>query len=82
MTRFSTLMASATALIGAGLAIAPAPLAAQQGRLAEIIVYGTDPCPRSTDDAIVVCVRKGERERNETSRRCHGRTRPRARCRS
>jgi hypothetical protein len=44
--------------------IAPAtPLLAQNGKVSEIIVYGTDPCPRSTDDEIVVCSRKDERER-------------------
>jgi hypothetical protein len=32
-------------------------------KIAEIIVYGNDPCPRSTDDAIVVCARKPESER-------------------
>ncbi|MCY7280114.1 MAG: hypothetical protein LH610_04320, partial [Sphingomonas bacterium] len=44
--------------------IAPAaPSLAQNGKVSEIIVYGTDPCPRSTDDEIVVCARKDERER-------------------
>jgi hypothetical protein len=36
---------------------------AQNGRISEIIVYGTDPCPRSTDDEVVVCARKPEAER-------------------
>jgi len=31
--------------------------------IAEVIVYGNDPCPRSTDSAIVVCARKPESER-------------------
>ena len=26
-------------------------------RLAEIVVFGNDPCPRSTDDEVVVCTR-------------------------
>ena len=40
------------------------PSAAQaQPRFNEIIVYGTDPCPRSTDDEVVVCARKPESER-------------------
>ena len=26
-------------------------------------MYGTDPCPRSTDDEVVVCARKPESER-------------------
>ena len=54
---------------GAGLALAlpvamaPSPALAQNGRVSEIIVYGTDPCPRSTDDEVVVCARKPETER-------------------
>lgn len=36
---------------------------AQAKGVSEIIVYGTDPCPRSTDDQVVVCARKPESER-------------------
>ena len=45
--------------------IAPAvpALAQNRSKVSEIIVYGTDPCPRSTDDEIVVCARKPETER-------------------
>jgi len=43
--------------------VMPAPALAQNGRISEIIVYGTDPCPRSTDDEVVVCARKPESER-------------------
>ena len=56
-------------IAGAGLALAlpvalaPSPALAQNGRVSEIIVYGTDPCPRSTDDEVVVCARKPESER-------------------
>jgi hypothetical protein len=56
-----TLAASAAAV--AGFAAAPAPAVAQQGSVAEIIVYGSDPCPRSTDDQVVVCARRPEAER-------------------
>jgi hypothetical protein len=55
------LAASATAAIGA-FAI-PAPATAQQNAIAEIIVFGNDPCPRSTDDQVVVCARRPESER-------------------
>jgi len=56
--------AAALAGIAAGLAALPAPASAQaQPRVNEIIVYGTDPCPRSTDDEVVVCARKPESER-------------------
>jgi hypothetical protein len=43
-----------------------APAAARtpaQDKISEIIVYGTDPCPRSTDDQVGVCARKPEGER-------------------
>jgi hypothetical protein len=51
---------AATAAAAAGFAGLPAPAEAQQNSIAEIIVYGTDPCPRSTDDQIVVCRRVPE----------------------
>lgn len=47
----------------AALALPTAPAIAQNGKVSEVIVYGTDPCPRSTDDDIVVCARKDEKER-------------------
>ena len=59
-------LAAAPALIAglaAGIAIAPAPASAQATRTGEIIVYGTDPCPRATDDQIVVCRRLPETQR-------------------
>lgn len=55
---------SATAATIGGVALLPAPAFAQsQGNVAEIIVYGSDPCPRSTDDQVVVCARRPETER-------------------
>lgn len=52
------------AAIGLAALVAPsAPALAQNAKVSEIIVYGTDPCPRSTDDEIVVCARKPEAER-------------------
>jgi hypothetical protein len=56
-----TLGAAAIGL--AGLLTPTAPALAQTTKVSEIIVYGTDPCPRSTDDNIVVCARKPESER-------------------
>jgi len=54
-------------ILGAGIAGAlvsmaavPAPAAAQNQTLGEIIVYGTDPCPRAADDAIMICKRLPE----------------------
>ncbi len=54
---------AATAALAGGLAALATPAAAQSSRVSEIIVYGNDPCPRSTDDDIVVCARKPESER-------------------
>ena len=62
MTRL-TIMTSAAALAVAGASAAiPTPAAAQDS-VAEVIVYGDDPCPRSTDDQVVVCARRPEAER-------------------
>src|SRR5437868_15544499 len=62
MTRLMITLAAGTA-IAAGLALISVPAQAQQGNVAEIVVYGTDPCPRSTDDQVVVCARRPEAER-------------------
>ena len=51
------------AAIGLAGLVPAAPALAQNTKVSEIIVYGTDPCPRSTDDEIVVCARKPEAER-------------------
>jgi hypothetical protein len=62
----SKLLISLTAAAGLGtvLAFASAPAAAQDDvQIAEIIVYGDDPCPRSTESEVVVCARKPESER-------------------
>jgi hypothetical protein len=52
-------------LFAAFVAVA-APAPAQNGspeRQADLTVYGSDPCPQSTDDEIVVCHRRPEEER-------------------
>ena len=56
---------TAAGAIAAAMAIPAAPASAQteEVRIAEIIVYGDDPCPRSTDSEVVVCARKPESER-------------------
>ena len=61
MTRFR--IAAATLLLSI-----PAIAAQAQGQDAgesvnQLIIYGDDPCPKSTDDTIVVCARKAESER-------------------
>jgi hypothetical protein len=39
------------------------PVAAGEEKISQLIVYGSDPCPKGTDDEIVVCARKPESER-------------------
>lgn len=64
MSRFTILMSAAAAALAGGVAALPAPALAQSGpNIAEIIVYGNDPCPRSTEDQVVVCARRPEAER-------------------
>ncbi len=64
MSKLSFLTAATAGLVLAlPMTVAPTPAEAQNGRISEIIVYGTDPCPRSTDDEVVVCARKPESER-------------------
>lgn len=58
--RFAIFFGTAATLVGA-LAVPQAPAIAQaQKGVAEIVVFGSDPCPRSTDDQIVVCRRESE----------------------
>ena len=63
MTSLLKIALAGAVLMTAEAAIFPVAALAQAGRTAEIIVYGTDPCPRSTDDDIVVCTRRPEEER-------------------
>lgn len=62
MTKLALSAAVLAATVG-GIAALPAVSVAQSGSLGEIIVYGNDPCPRATDDEVVVCVRRPESER-------------------
>ena len=58
------LLPLAASVAAGALAALPGPAIAQaSGNVSEIIVYGNDPCPRSTDDEVVVCARKPETER-------------------
>ena len=59
MKRLITTLAG-TAAIAAGFAAIPAPASAQQ---VEVAVFGTDPCPRSSESEIVVCKHYPESER-------------------
>jgi hypothetical protein len=62
MRNFTTLVSAAAMAIAGGYASLPAPALAQATQ-SEIVVYGNDPCPRESDDKIVVCKRRPEAER-------------------
>lgn len=57
------ILALGTVIGGGLLAAAPATAQQAQQRTREIIVFGTDPCPRATDDEVVVCARRPEKDR-------------------
>ena len=62
----SVLTYSAVFGVAAGLAAIAVPAAAEQtsgGKTMEVLVFGTDPCPRSTDSQVYVCTRRPEAER-------------------
>lgn len=64
MRKFTTLVSAVATVFATGYAALPAPAVAQDApNIAEIIVYGTDPCPRSTNNEIYVCNRRPEAER-------------------
>ncbi|KMS52867.1 hypothetical protein V474_25335 [Novosphingobium barchaimii LL02] len=64
-----------SAVCGAALALTAAPAFAQQSvpvdagagnsdeKVNQLIIYGQDACPPSSDSELVICVRKGEGER-------------------
>ncbi|MCW1382332.1 hypothetical protein OLX02_05810 [Novosphingobium sp. KCTC 2891] len=57
---------AAAALLGTMASLAPLPAAAQSEpgeKVNQLIVYGDDPCPASSDGSITVCARKDESER-------------------
>ena len=56
-------LAISAVAVAIAVTVSAGPALAQNTKVSEIIVYGTDPCPRSTDDEIVVCARKPETER-------------------
>ena len=70
---------AASAVAGSGFLALPESAQAQQGNVAEIIVYGNDPCPRSTDDQVVVCARRPEAERYRIPERLRSGGPPQAR---
>ncbi|HSQ98823.1 MAG TPA: hypothetical protein VLM36_02795 [Sphingomicrobium sp.] len=64
MRKFTILMSATTMIVAGAVSALATPAWAQAApNVAEIIVYGSDPCPRSTDDQVVVCARRPEAER-------------------
>lgn len=61
----STISAAFAMSIAPALVALSAPAAAQDAgeRVNQLIVYGDDPCPQSTEGEITVCARKDESER-------------------
>ena len=55
------------AAAAAGTALLAAPASAQalapEPKISQVVVYGEDACPVSTDDTIVICAKKPESER-------------------
>jgi hypothetical protein len=71
MTMKLIALAAAAALLTAPtVQAAPPP---PKERIATLIVYGNDPCPRSSEDEIVVCARQPESERYRIPKRFRGR---------
>jgi hypothetical protein len=61
MTKLMITLA-ATAAVAGGYAVLPSPAVAQSNQM-EVVVYGSDPCPRETGSQVVVCVHRPENER-------------------
>jgi hypothetical protein len=71
--RSPLLIAAATGLLLALPASAQGSAAGEaKERMSTLIVFGNDPCPRSTSDEIVVCARLPESERYRVPKRFRG----------
>ena len=59
-----TITLTATAALAGAAAVLPAVAVAQPAdSISEVIVFGNDPCPRGSNNEVVVCARKPEGER-------------------
>lgn len=63
MTKLAATLAVAALAAGAAATPAGAQTEPAGDKVNEIVVFGSDPCPRSTDDEVVVCTRVDERYR-------------------
>jgi hypothetical protein len=64
----SLLLLSVMAIAAPTFAADPPP-PADPNKITTLVVYGDDPCPRSSDDEIVVCAREPESERYRIPKR-------------
>ena len=71
------LAAAATILASAATAVAQQRNVAEP-KIDQVIVYGSDPCPASTDETIVVCARRSESERYRIPEQLRGVDDPRS----
>ena len=55
------------------VAAAPANAHPARERIATLVIFGDDPCPRSSEDEIVVCARQPESERYRIPKQFRGR---------
>ena len=51
----------------------PPPTPETPTRIATLVIFGDDPCPRSTEDEVVVCARQPESERYRIPKQFRGR---------
>ena len=63
------LLALAAATLPADAAVRTTTPGQPPERLSTLVVYGDDPCPRSSEDEIVVCARQPESERYRIPRK-------------
>jgi len=56
------LLAAALLLVGTA-PVSAAPATGQRERISTLVVFGDDPCPRSSEDEVVVCARLPEADR-------------------
>ena len=62
------------ALVSASVSAQPAaPTPEAPTRIATLVIFGDDPCPRSTEDEVVVCARQPESERYRIPKQFRGR---------
>lgn len=63
MSRIIPAFALVATIAIASALVSPAMAQDSEEKINQLIIYGDDPCPESTDDQITVCARKDESER-------------------